>query len=70
MARASDERRVARNLMWMLIDRDWSQTRLVRESGLAQSTVNAVCNARSSPSVRTLRRLKETLGCTWEELLD
>jgi transcriptional regulator with XRE-family HTH domain len=70
MARASDERRVARNLMGMLIDRDWSQTRLVRESGLAQSTVNAVCNARSMPSIRTLRRLKETRGCTWEELRD
>ena len=61
--------RLARNLRALLDERGWSQTRLMYESRIPQTTISAVACGRGGTTLKTLRRLKAALGCSWDELL-
>jgi transcriptional regulator with XRE-family HTH domain len=37
---------------------------------VTQATISNYTMGINGPTVATLRRIKEAIGCTWEELLD
>lgn len=47
-----------------------SQSELARRLYVTQATVNCYTRGVNGPTVATLRRIKDAIGCTWEELLD
>ena len=58
------------HLYRMLRKRRISQVELARRMYVTQATVYCYTNGVNGPTVATLRRIKDALGCTWEELLD
>jgi len=50
--------------------RGMSQARLARESGVALSTVNAIINGRSNPTLTTVSKFTVVLGCDASDLVE
>ena len=46
-----------------------TQTELARRMYVTQPSVNNYLTRESGVTVATLRRIREALGCTWEDLL-
>ena len=61
---------VAANLLGMLDARGRPSAWLDEACGFGVGTVSRYLNREYSPALRHLRRMREALGCTWEELLD
>ncbi len=51
----------------ILYDKGWTEMDLSRETGLAQSYINRVKNARITPTVHTAMRICNALGVRVEE---
>jgi transcriptional regulator with XRE-family HTH domain len=49
--------------------RGWNQRDLVRRSGLSVAVVSYSVNGLTNPTLSTLLRMREALGCGWDELL-
>ena len=59
----------ARNLKRLLYERDMSVKQFSRASGINHASVYDYLNGTHAPSYAMLRRIRATLGCTWDELL-
>lgn len=46
------------------------QVELARRMYVTQATISNYTMGINGPTVATLRRIKDAIGCTWEELLD
>ena len=53
-----------KRLRELLIERGWSEYRLMKESGLAQSTISNIFRRNSIPSIPTLEAICKALGIT------
>ena len=42
---------------------------VAERSGIAKQYVSYICNGQRSPTLTILIKLKEAIGCEWEELL-
>ena len=60
---------IARNLRRLLYKRGMSVKQFSRASGINAPSVYDYLNGRHEPNCQMLRRIRETLGCTWDELL-
>ena len=60
---------ISRNLRRLLYERDMSVKQFSRASGINNQSVYDYLRGRHEPNCPMLRRIRETLGCTWEELL-
>lgn len=47
----------------------WSQNKLAKESGLAQSFIHAIEAGKKSPTMRSLRKLSQALGVPIERII-
>ena len=61
---------LARNLKRLMCERGLSNIGLSRKSGVAHERISIILRAKSGITVHTLRKLREALQCTWEDLLD
>ena len=59
----------ARNLRKLMAERDMSAKQFSRASGINHASVYDYLNGRHEPNCPMLRRIRATLGCTWDELL-
>ncbi len=59
----------ARNLRRLLYERDMSAKQFSHASGINHASVYDYLNGRHEPNCPMLRRIRATLGCTWDELL-
>lgn len=57
------------NLRQLLRDRGITQTELGKRMYVTQACIGEYINRKGGPTVATIRRLKEAIGCTWEDLL-
>ena len=60
---------ISRNLKRLLYERDMSVKQFSRASGINHASVYDYLNGRHEPNCPMLRRIRATLGCTWDELL-
>ena len=51
------------------LEKGWSQERLAKEAGLAQSFIHAVETGKKSPTMRSLRKIARALEVPIEELI-
>lgn len=65
-----DKRKFARNLINVLIKKNWSQSDLARATGIDPSNINGYVNARRFPNATALWDMAKALGMTMEELMD
>ncbi len=70
MTERRGDKKLADNMWRMLGERDWSQSKLASETELSISTMNNTMNTRHGVTLRTLRKIRAALGCTWDELLE
>lgn len=49
--------------------RGLTQADVARRTGSTQASISRYCRGERLPSVRTARRLKRVLKCSWEDLL-
>ena len=59
----------ARNLRKLMAERDMSAKQFSSASGINHASVYDYLNGRHEPNCPMLRRIRATLGCTWDELL-
>lgn len=50
-------------------EKGWSQEKLAKEAGLAQSFIHAVETGKKSPTMRSLWKIAKALGVPIEELI-
>ena len=65
----SRDRKFVANMLRFSGRRGWTLKRLAAEAGMPYSTVTNYSHSDASPSLDKLRKLKEALGCTWDDLL-
>lgn len=58
------------HLYWLLRRKGIRQVELARRMYVTQATISNYTMGINGPTVATLRRIKDAIGCTWEELLD
>lgn len=61
---------IARNLRRLMYERDLNNAKLSRKSGISRERLSIILHAKSGITVYTLRKIRDALECTWEELLD
>jgi transcriptional regulator with XRE-family HTH domain len=59
----------AMRLTSLMRSRGMSQTKLAETIGSTQSVVSRLCNAYAVPRVDTVAKMRDALGCSWDELL-
>jgi len=59
----------ARRLRRLMAERGMSIRELSSRSAISQPSVYKYLNGQCVPNVTRLRRIRATLGCTWDELL-
>jgi transcriptional regulator with XRE-family HTH domain len=59
----------ARNLRRMISERGMTASTVAYKSGLCPATVYNYLRGTRTPTVDALRKMRATLGCTWDELL-
>ena len=59
----------ARNLRRAMAERGVSAKALAMDTGISRSTIDYLLSGRRSPTHSTARRIRDALGCTWDELL-
>ncbi len=59
-----------RNLREMAFARGWTTTELATRSGIHKNTLNNYIHHGNEPAIRNLRKLRDALGCTWDDLLE
>ena len=64
------DRRLIDNLWRIMGERRMTQTDVARAIGTNTNTFSHMMNGRNGISVPTLRRIKDALDVSWEELLD
>lgn len=63
------DREFAMRLQGMLRERGLGQVEFERRIGVARGQVSGWLTGRSGITLHNLRKVKEGLGCTWDELL-
>ena len=61
---------LASNILVMMGKRNMTQVELARKADLSPCHVNSTIRAKHGITVYTLRKIRDALECTWEELLD
>jgi transcriptional regulator with XRE-family HTH domain len=57
------------NLRQLREQRGFTQQQLANKSGLASSQISNIECGQREPSLKSLRKLRRALRCTWDELL-
>lgn len=65
----SGDRELAYNLRRIVRERGITLGQVVTDSGLSPNTVSSMASGKRGATVRSLRRLRAGLGCTWDDLL-
>ena len=60
---------IARNLRRLLYERGMTVEQFSRASGINHASVYDYLRGNHEPNCPMLRRIRATLGCTWDELL-
>lgn len=60
---------LSRNLRRLMYERGLSVTALARMTRIAIPTLSKVVNHRNGTTLKTLRAIREALGCSWDALL-
>ena len=50
-------------------ERGYSTKRLSYETGISKSTIDYRRSGKRQPTYSTIKRIKEAMGCSWEELM-
>ena len=71
MRTAKANARLADNMLWMMGERDMSQSELGRRAGITNGMVHRIvmCKKKQGPTLQTLCNIREAFGCSWDELL-
>ena len=59
----------ARRLRRTLGDMGISQRKLARMSGLSDACISRYMSGSRLPNLHNVKRIRDALGCTWEEIL-
>ena len=59
----------ARRMRRLMAERDMSVKQFSRASGINHASVYDYLRGKHEPNCPMLRRIRATLGCTWDELL-
>lgn len=57
------------NLRRLLQERGITQSEMGRRMYVTQAAVGEYLVSKGGPTVATLRRIRDAIGCTWEDLL-
>jgi transcriptional regulator with XRE-family HTH domain len=63
------DKALSENLLRIIGRRGMTYDQVAVASGLSCDTVSAVACRKRAASIRTLRKLRAGLGCTWDDLL-
>lgn len=59
----------ARSLRKAMAERGVSAKALAMDTGISRSTIDYLLAGRRSPTRSTAARIRDALGCTWDELM-
>ena len=60
---------IASNIQRLLLEREWTQSQLARETGLPQVTVNRICNGKNMPLASVLARIADAFRTSTDWLM-
>jgi len=57
-------------IRYFRLQKNWSQSKLARESGLSQAHIHDIETGNKSPTIRSLKKIAKALNVHVSELLD
>lgn len=61
---------LARNILRMLARNGWTREELAVRAGISKSTLGGYLTTDHEPTLKRLRKIRDALGCSWDELLE